>query len=53
MMILEQGAPKIIKRSMEQRKILKRSTEQEKIPGSGGQKGSREHQKMKKEQEKR
>ena len=32
--ILEQGAPKILKRSMEHRKILKRSKEQEKNPGA-------------------
>ena len=31
MVILEQGAPKVTKRSIEQRKILKRLTEQEKI----------------------
>ena len=30
-MILEQGAPKMMKRSMEQRKFPKRSMEQEKI----------------------
>ncbi len=29
MIILEQGAPKMIKRSMEQRQIVKRSMEQE------------------------
>ena len=36
MIILEQGAPKMIKRSMEQRKLLKRSMEQEKNPGARG-----------------
>ncbi len=34
MMVLEQGAQKIIKRSMEQRKILKWSREQEKNIGA-------------------
>ena len=36
MIILEQGAPKMIQRSMEQRKILKISMEQEKNPGARG-----------------
>ena len=34
--ILEQRAPKILKRSMEQKKIPKRSMEQEKYPGARG-----------------
>ncbi len=36
MIILEKGAAKLIKRSMEQREILKRSIEEEKIPGTRG-----------------
>ncbi len=36
MIILEQGAPTMIKRSMEQRKILHRSMEQEKHPAAKG-----------------
>ena len=47
MIILEQGATKMTKRRMEQRKIVKRSGEQEKIV-----KRSREHRKMNKEHEK-
>ena len=36
MIILEHGAPKMTKRSMEPRKIVKRSMEQEKNPGAKG-----------------
>ena len=45
MIILEQGAPKMIKRSMEQRQIVKRSMEQEEKL-----KRSREHRKIRKKQ---
>ena len=60
MIILEQGAPKMIKRSMEQRKLLKRSMEQEKNPGARGkikkEQGAQKNEKgagkmVKKEQE--
>ena len=36
MIILDQRAPKMTRRSTEQRKILKRSMEQEKNPGTRG-----------------
>ena len=57
MIILEQGAQKMIKRDMEQRKVLKiikRSMEQGKKPGARGKiklKRSREHKKMKRSKE--
>ncbi len=50
MVILEQGAPKMIKKSMEQRIIMKRSMKQEKILEQEEKlKRSREHRKVKRE----